>query len=229
MQISPDRGDTARVTVLQRVFMYFFRSFFKLLYHQFAWTYDFVASVVSDGNWGKWTQSVVPYLAGPVVLEIGFGPGHLLLSLQQKNITAIGLDESPQMAHLARKRLISHSCQASLVRGDALKLPFARDCINQVVMTFPAEYVLKPNTLLEIRRVLVSGGSALVLPFAWITGRKPMERLLAWVNRITGEAPAWKPAFVDPLRGYGFDVSWQEISFPNSKIVLIQLIKELSL
>ena len=62
---------------LHRFLLFILRTFFKLLYHQFSWTYDWVASIVSLGEWQNWVSSVLPYIIGPNVLEIGFGPGHL--------------------------------------------------------------------------------------------------------------------------------------------------------
>jgi ubiquinone/menaquinone biosynthesis C-methylase UbiE len=43
----------------------------------FAWSYDLVAAVVSLGQWNHWVGSVLPYLPGVNILEIGHGPGHL--------------------------------------------------------------------------------------------------------------------------------------------------------
>jgi len=209
----------------KRLFLIFLRTFFKLLYHQFAWTYDGVASIVSMGAWIKWVQSVLPFVDGPRTLEIGYGPGHLLVGLYQKGIKAYGLDESIQMGKLAKKRVERLGLLPNLIRGDAQTLPFANESFHQVLMTFPAEYILNSPTLSEIHRVLIKGGVALVLPVAWITGRKPWERVAAWVNRITGEAPAWDERVLDPLKRVGFEVSWEMINFSYSKIVLVHLLK----
>ena len=80
-----------------RLVLFLLRSFFFVLYHQFAWTYDLVAATVSLGRWKDWVRSALPYLSGRV-LEIGFGPGYLQLSLFELGIPAFGLDESRQMA-----------------------------------------------------------------------------------------------------------------------------------
>ncbi len=218
-------GYEARLSFPKRLIYLFLRTFFKLLYHQFSWSYDLVAWIVSLGNWQKWILSSLPYLEGPTILEIGFGPGHLLLALRQKNIHVFGLDESHQMIRIAQHRLSTHAFSPNLIRGVAQTLPFADDSFHQVVITFPAEYIVNPATFQEIKRVLVRGGSALVLPLAWITGRKPLERLAAWVNRITGEAPRWNPKVLDPLREVGFEVDWEMIEHSNSECVLIHLKK----
>ncbi len=214
-----------RPSLPKRLIFIFLRAFFKLLYHQFAWAYDGVASIVSLGAWQKWVQSVLPYVNGPRTLEIGYGPGHLLAGLYQKGINAYGLDESPQMGRLAKRHVARLGLHPNLIRGDAEALPFADESIHQVVMTFPAQYIFKVATLLEIRRVLIHRGAILVLPFAWITGRKPWERVVAWLNQVTGEAPEWDERVLDPLKKVGFDVSWEMINFPSSKILLIHLLK----
>ena len=208
-----------------RLLSSFLRFFFKLLYHQFACTYDLVACLVSLGAWQAWVQSVLPDLAGPRTLEIGFGPGHLLYNLQKKGVTAFGLDESPQMIRIARGRLSDLSSLPGLVRGTAESLPFASESMHQVAMTFPAEFVLKPASLIEIKRVLVKGGMAIVLPMAWITGRKPWERAAAWINLITGQAPAWDERVLIPLKNLGFEVTWTMVNLPSSRLLIVQLQK----
>jgi ubiquinone/menaquinone biosynthesis C-methylase UbiE len=218
-------GNAVKSSIPIRLLRFFLRTYFKLLYHQFSWTYDLVAWLVSSGNWQQWVQSVIPYIKDTPILEIGFGPGHLLVSLHQKNITVYGLDESQQMVHIAQRRLKDHGFSPYLVCGDAQTLPFTNESFHHVVMTFPAEFILNPATIREIRRILIQGGSALVVPVAWITGRKPWERLLAWVNRITGEAPDWDPKALEPLIELGFDVSAEMIDYSQSRVLLIRLIK----
>lgn len=218
-------GGVTSLPLPKRLLINLLRTFFKSLYHQLAWMYDWIASLVSLGAWQSWVQSVLPYLDGPRTLELGFGPGHLQVKLHQKEITAYGLDESPQMAQIAHRRLTGLSLKPNLVRGNALNLPFADGCFHQVVMTFPAEYILKQTTFTEIHRVLIDGGAAVILPLAWITGRRPLERAAAWVNRVTGEAPEWDEKALEPLKNQGFNISWEMINFSSSKILIIQLSK----
>jgi SAM-dependent methyltransferase len=225
MEQSNNIGHNSRLPLSARLVSSLLRIFFHLLYHQFSWAYDPIAWMVSMGSWQKWVQAIVPYLNGPTVLEIGFGPGHLLASLDRTKLATFGLDESRQMLRSTQRRLKVYGYDPNLIRGDAQALPFSNECFNQVVMTFPAEFILKPATILEIQRVLVREGSALILPLAWITGRRPLERIMAWVNRIAGESPDWDPKVLEPLKTAGFDVSWNMIDFPNSKIVLVRLKK----
>ncbi|MFZ2098106.1 MAG: methyltransferase domain-containing protein [Anaerolineales bacterium] len=226
MQNREHKANSARRSLPKRFLVIFLRIFFKLLYHQFAWTYDGVACVVSLGAWQKWVRSLVPYIDSPNVLEIGFGPGHLLVELSQKGITTFGLDESQQMVKLAKNRLERKRLPWLIMRGEAQALPLADECMYQVVMTFPAEYILNPTALSETRRILIKGGKVLILPFAWITGHTPWHRLAAWVNRISGEAPALDERALDPLKEAGFAVGWEMKDFGSSEIVLIHLVKQ---
>ena len=219
-------GSDLQLTFFQRFFLSLLHAFFKLLYHQFAWIYDWIASIVSLGDWNLWVNSVLPYIEGPKILEIGFGPGHLLLSLHQKGISAIGIDESSQMLELTQRRIKKSGYTSSLVRGNATILPFSDLSFNQVVMTFPAEYIFNQQTLTEIHRVLVDGGRAIILPVAWITGHTPLQRAAAWINHITGEAPDWDEKYLEPLKNTGFHVDYAMRNFAASKALIIQLRKQ---
>ncbi len=118
---------------------------FRLLYHELAWTYDVVSWVVSLGEWRRWQRAALPYVQGPRVLEIGHGPGHMLLALQMKGCRVMGLDLSPQMGRLARKRAPS----VPLVRGRVQDLPYAEGSFDTVLATFPTEYVVDAHDFIR--------------------------------------------------------------------------------
>ncbi len=159
---------------------------FHLLYNQFAWTYDTVAALVSLGRWQDWVHSALPYLQGGRILEIGFGPGHLQLTLAQKGWRVTGLDASPFMVRKARQRLRQNGLDPALVRGYAQFHPFKRGTFDTVVATFPSEYIVEPETLSEVGRVLRPGGRLVVVLGAWPGNRNLLERVTAWVFRATG-------------------------------------------
>lgn len=170
------------------------RVFFHLLYHPFAPTYDLVSSAVSFGRWKAWIESVIPFIEGTRVLELGHGPGHLQRILRDKNLLTVGLDESRQMGNLAKRRLFHNGyAQNKLIRGLAQSLPFSAEGFDTIVATFPSEYIFDQETLLEARRTLTIGGRLVVLSVAWITGKGVLDKSLAWLFRVTGQAPS------DPL------------------------------
>ncbi len=208
---------------LMRLLLSLFRLFFHLLYHQFAWTYDLVAAVVSLGRWRIWVLSALPYLSGHV-LEIGFGPGHLQLALHARGLPTFGLDESLQMGRQADRRLRRNGFPANLSRGYAQNLPFPDNAFETVVATFPAEYIFAPNTLSETRRVLVPGGRLVILPTALITGHAFLERLAAGLFRVTGQAAAIEailPGINKHLQAAGFAVRHELVEYPGSQVLVI--------
>lgn len=166
------------------------RLFFRLLYHEFAWSYDWVAWVVSIGRWKDWILSTLPYLTGPEVLELGHGPGHLQAALQRNGVHAFGLDESTQMGLQASQRLRQQGLSVCLVNGYAQSLPFPAQSFSQVVATFPSEYIFDEDVAAEIYRVLMPGGVAVILPSAIITGTSLFDRLAALLFRLTAQAPS---------------------------------------
>jgi ubiquinone/menaquinone biosynthesis C-methylase UbiE len=149
--------------------------FFTLLYNSFAASYDLVAWIVSLGRWKSWVLTSLPELAGPRVLELGHGPGHLQVALNEKVFQTIGIDLSRQMGKLAKRRLSKFGFPSSLVRAEAQNLPFARKSFDQVVATFPTEYISSEESLEEIHRVAAEAGEFVIIPVAWITG-KPCQK-----------------------------------------------------
>jgi ubiquinone/menaquinone biosynthesis C-methylase UbiE len=204
-----------------------FRLFFYLLYHPFAWSYDLVSATVSLGRWGDWIRTVVPFIEGTRILEIGHGPGHLQRILLDRGLFAVGLDESRQMGHLA-KRSLSRSgyTQYNLSRGLSQSLPFPDETFDSIVSTFPSNYIFEIDTLLEAHRTLKNGGSLIVLPVAWITGRKLMERYAAGLFRVTGQAPAEpveiiRERFKQPFIDLGFDAKVEQVEVKSSLVLII--------
>jgi ubiquinone/menaquinone biosynthesis C-methylase UbiE len=98
--------------------------------------------------------------AGPgTVLDAGMGGGRLLSELDARGWTVTGVDSSPQMVELARRRL-PHLADR-LLEADAVALPFAAESFDAVVATGALEYVGDlPRGLAELTRVLRPGGRA---------------------------------------------------------------------
>ena len=210
-----------------QVITIFMRLFFYLLYHPFAWAYDLVAWSVSFGRWKDWIVQVVPFIEAKQVLELGHGPGHLQRLLHGRNLLPYGLDKSRQMGHHAKRRLIRNGyANINLTRGVAQFLPFRSNSFNTIVSTFPTEYFSDQRTLVEVRRVLINGGRFVVLPLAWITGKNFIDKSLAWIFKITGQAP------LDPIESIvnkfkflfqnaGFEVEIQKLKVKSSLLLIV--------
>jgi ubiquinone/menaquinone biosynthesis C-methylase UbiE len=205
----------------------FMRWFFKGLYHPFAFSYDWVAALVSLGHWNDWGRMVLPFLNGTKVLELGHGPGYLQVSLRASGIRSCALDESRQMGRLAKRRLQQRGyAEVNLTCGMAQRLPFMSEYFDSLVSTFPSEYIFDSETLAETRRVLVPGGRLVVLPLAW-----PASRVLRWIFRVTGEAPAQALEIIEeklrePFVEAGFRVDIKTIEAQQGVVLIATATKE---
>ncbi len=147
------------------------------LYHEFAWAYDLVAWLVSLGQWATWRRLALDELPGDKgrVLELGFGTGALLAEIAQSGRSVVGLDASWPMQRIATRRLASLGPSAPRVQGIGQQLPFSDGAFSALVSTFPAAYILAPETLAECRRVLQPEG-CLIIVGLWTTPVSPALR-----------------------------------------------------
>ncbi len=158
-----------------------------MLYHPFAFTYDLVAATVSFGKWKDWVYSIIPFIKGTRILELGHGPGHLQRILLAQTpadglkLEPVAIDESAQMGTLAKRRL---GVSQKLTRALAQKIPFASQSFDSILSTFPTEYIFDRQTLTEAHRVLRSSGRLIVL-----LGARPKSPILAWLFKITNQSP----------------------------------------
>jgi ubiquinone/menaquinone biosynthesis C-methylase UbiE len=163
---------------------------FQLLYHQFAFTYDAVAWFVSLGQWQAWGRTALKRVRGQRVLEIGHGPGHLLIALARSGRHSIGIDLSPQMIRLAQRNIRQAGVNVPQVQCRAQALPFRSGTFDSTVSTFPTDYIANPTTLREVQRVTNEQGRLIVVVGAQLIGRTPSKVFIEWLYRITGQRDA---------------------------------------
>lgn len=156
------------------------------LYREAAWAYDPVSWLVSAGQWNAWRALALEHMAGDRVLEIGYGTGHLLPALAQRHAHVAGLDPSPQMALLAQRHLGSRGGQVTLAQGVAQAMPWTDHSFDGIIATFPAPYIVAPETLRECARVLAAPGNRLVAGGLWVT---PVRASLARLGSVFYGAP----------------------------------------
>jgi ubiquinone/menaquinone biosynthesis C-methylase UbiE len=216
----------SNISTIARKFLQFF---FHHLYHRFAWSYDLVAWLVSQGQWIEWVTSAVEFLDiehQSAILELGHGPGYLQSELNKYDVLTVGLDESIWMSKLAKKRLTRQGFKPRLINGLAERLPFDNASFTDIIATFPSEYIFSQPTIQEINRVLAPGGSLVILPFAWFTGGNLNARFGAWLFRVTGQSPADTDDTVDQkmqaiFQEFGFDTVSRTAKLDNSLVYII--------
>lgn len=200
----------------------FMRFFFHLLYHPFAFTYDLVAAVVSFGNWKDWVFSILPFIEGTRILELGHGPGHLQRLLHDRGLSPVAIDESPQMGGVAKRRL---GPSQKLTRGLAQSLPYQSETFDTILSTFPAEYIFDMQTLSEAHRVLRNRSRLIVLLAAW-----PKNLFLAWLFKVTGQSPSEteesiKLKIKERLADTDFRVIVETVEVKSSKLLIVIAVK----
>jgi len=198
--------------------------FFGMFYHGLAGMYNGVTFIISMGLWKDWLATTLPYLEGPKVLEIGPGPGHLQKMLSQNGRLIFGLEESHQMIVQARRRLHKNGFASRMIRAIGQDIPFPDAVFDQVVTTFPAEFITHPGTLGEIRRVLKPQGELVILRFAWLSDRRWPYKATAWLFRLVGEAPIDglpEERLVAPFQEAGFQVRIEQLDLGSSGVLLL--------
>jgi arsenite methyltransferase len=145
---------------------------------------------------------------GERVLDIGSGPGFLAQEMAAAGARVHGVDPSPSMLDIARRR----APDVTFSEGTAIELAFADASFDVVVSTQVYEYVEDMAAeLAEVRRVLVPGGRLLILDTDWdsIVWRSSdderMARVLhAWdAHLVHRDLPRYLPEW---LAAAGFDL-----------------------
>jgi ubiquinone/menaquinone biosynthesis C-methylase UbiE len=103
---------------------------------------------------------------GTRFLEPGIGTGRIALPLIERGHDYTGLDASPKMLEIVRRKAGSH--RVTLVQGDVTAMPFDAASFEVVVLAHVLHLVRDwPRALAEARRVLAPGGALMYASERW--------------------------------------------------------------
>ena len=197
------------------------RTGFRLLYNELAWTYDLVSWGVSLGHWRKWQRAAIEHLRvqrGASVLELAHGTGNTQLDMLAEGIHTIGLDLSPYMGRITRRKLFLAGHTPRLARGMAQHLPFPDRTFDAIISTFPTEFIVQPETLSEAYRVLKTGARLIVVPNGQLELTSLLARLIERLYIVTGQRNPWPDAMEKPFIQAGFEVNILLEQLEGSKV-----------
>lgn len=129
------------------------------------------------------TMAVIATLPAKRILDVACGTGLLLeiLAHRPDDTELVGIDRVPAMLGEAKRRL---GRRATLLDGDAAKLPFDDGRFQLVVSTNALHYFQDANgALREIRRVMSPAGNLIITDWCrdyfWM---KLLNRILPWTR-----------------------------------------------
>jgi ubiquinone/menaquinone biosynthesis C-methylase UbiE len=208
---------------LSRTWWGLIRFGFRLLYNELAWTYDLVSRIVSLGQWHDWQKTALKHIdaaPGEPILELAHGTAVFHRDLIEAGYMTIGLDRSPYMGRIARRRLMKSGYDPLLLRADAKMIPLPPESVGAVVSTFPTEFIVHPETLREVRRVLAPDGRLVVVFNGILTSKRPSAKALEWLYRITGQRGPWPGDIEDRIKKAGFDLKLVTENLDHSQVLL---------
>jgi demethylmenaquinone methyltransferase/2-methoxy-6-polyprenyl-1,4-benzoquinol methylase len=156
-----------------------------------------MGAVLSFGQDPRWRRALVTAVdprPGQRLLDVATGTGMVAAALLDRGATVVGLDQSEDMLGVARERL---GDRATLVRGEAERLPFADGEFDALTFTYLLRYVDdRAATMRELVRVVKPGGRIGMVEFG--VPRSPVLRALWRVHTRVGlpllgrlVSPAW--------------------------------------
>lgn len=165
----------------------------RRLFHTIADRYDLITGLLSYGRDRRWKARLAALSGaapGSRALDLACGTGDIAFALAARGARVTGLDITPRMLQLARRKPAATRAVA-FVAGDMMALPFPDASFDIVTTGYGIRNVARIEPALdEIRRVLRPGGLLLSLDFD-----RPRNALVRAVYlrylTIVGSALGW--------------------------------------
>jgi len=146
-----------------------------------AWPrfYESITELFSLGQWETWQNRVFEDLVGKKILEIGVGPGKLLIRLAKKGYQVTGIELRSGMAYEARRRTKKAGFDIDILDQSVYRLPFKDETFDCIVLTFVlAEIADLDKAIVEMRRILKKGGKVIIIAGGMPQDKNLVARLL---------------------------------------------------
>ncbi len=166
--------------------------------------YNFMSKTrIFQHSYDLTAEDILARCARGSILDIGTGPGWLLLSLYRRcpQLELVGIDVSDPMVRKARGNILAaglaHAVRVE--KADAKHLPFVDRSFDAVVSTGSVHHWKAPElALAEVYRVLKPGGHALLYDVAADTPGDVLAQSAAVFGK-TGVFLLWLHSFEEPF------------------------------
>lgn len=139
----------------------------KGMFAEISAKYDILNDLLSLGTHRIWKRKLVKLSnvnSNSLVLDIATGTGDIAYLFSKKTIHVIGIDFTPEMINIAKKRF--KDTNISFRIADALQLPFEDNYFDIVSISFGIRNVDDINQAIkEMYRVLKRNGKMMILEF----------------------------------------------------------------
>ncbi len=213
----------------------------RSMFGRVAHRYDLANHLLSANVDRYWRSHTVEKVAdilkrpGARVLDLACGTGDLLIALERSaGRSLIGSDFCHPMLTGARAKLRRDRLGSVLVESDALAMPFPDASLDLITIAFGYRNLANYRAgLVEMRRVLRSGGALAILEFTQ-PPNKSFAALYNWYSRnvlpliggaISGAPEAYRylpesvrkfpdaPELARMMKDAGFVVEWEYLTF----------------
>jgi demethylmenaquinone methyltransferase/2-methoxy-6-polyprenyl-1,4-benzoquinol methylase len=165
----------------------------RALFATIADRYDLITVLFSYGRDRHWKEQLVRFAApapGSRALDLATGTGDIAFALAKRAARVIGLDVTPRMIELARRKTNREGAPTFLV-GDMGALPFPAGSFDLVTTGYGLRNVPDLQTAIdEMLRVLKPSGRALSLDFNRPANPVVRAVYLAYLN-VVGSIVGW--------------------------------------
>jgi demethylmenaquinone methyltransferase / 2-methoxy-6-polyprenyl-1,4-benzoquinol methylase len=186
----------------------------RALFATIADRYDLITILLSYGRDRRWKEQLIE-LAAPVpglrALDLATGTGDIAFALARRSARVTGLDVTPRMIELARRKADRPDAPLFLV-GDMGALPFPNGSFDLVTTGYGLRNVPDLQTAIdEMVRVLKPSGRAISLDFnrpanlviraAYLAYLTVVGSLLGWVLHRDPDTYRYIPASIRSYPG----------------------------